>query len=95
MGARQNVLNEMINRTRSEVIKMDIEYNYLIRVKQKGLDKPVFDNIDHHIEQAKAHYDLYLEKLIYLKELRDNARCEKIQEIVEKSSAEIVSASIV
>lgn len=95
MGARQNILNELINQTRSEVIKLDIEHNYLVRIKQKGLDKPVFENIDVQIEQAKAHHDLYLEKLFYLKELRDSARCEKIQEIVEKNSAEIISASSV
>jgi hypothetical protein len=86
---RQVVLSEMIDITRRDVIRNDIELQFL---KSGTIPDEVFDRIyapgvkDDNIKLYQAHYEYNLGKLQFLKNMRD----ENIAKSITKNTPDIL-----
>jgi hypothetical protein len=98
LKARQIIISQMIDSARSEVIKNDIELHFLSRLKKKiekcelSIEKAYSPaQLDESINDAKDNFTVSLEKLNYLKELRELSKADKIAASIEYSTPSMIN----
>lgn len=99
--ARQIIISQMIDSARAEVIKNDIELNFLLRLKEKFEKGDMIITKSHNVPQlsdniddAKDHFKLSLERLIYLKELREHSKSDRAAASVENCTPATITVEL-
>jgi hypothetical protein len=98
LKARQIIISQLIDAARTEVIKNDIELHFLSRLKKRIEEGKItvvraydVEQLRESISDANDHFVISLERLNYLKELREQSKADKIATSVEYTTPALIS----
>lgn len=95
--ARAIIVSQMLEQTRNEVIRSDIELNFLKRLQVKisegniSISQYTSDVLKQNIELTADQYNLSLERLYYLKEIKEGIKAEEVMSAVKHSTPSSVA----
>lgn len=89
--ARQQVITDKINATRMLVIESELELQFMRHAKEQNIatDAMIPGGIDKYIENTEAFYNFNLEKLNFLKSVRD----ENIKKVALKDAEKAIKST--